>query len=482
MQLFSNNADASLNGAIASDTTTIVLKVGEGSKFPSPAAGDYFLVTIFDRLGTTELNHEIVKCTSRVGDVLTVTRAQEGTSAKNFPNGACVELRVTAGTLNNKVEKVEGKSLSTEDFTTAEKSKLGGIASGATANSSDAFLKNRANHTGTQAIETIEGLDSVLGTKVSDAPSDGKTYGRKDAAWVEVVSGGGAIAGPRNWYVSQHTTSSTFVVPAGVSVIRPYAFGAGADGTEVNSGGGGGCAYGNVAVTPGATVTLSIAAGVAKVTYGGVDLLIANPASGETGGTASKHASVTNGGAYSGGAGTASLGGASSGSPLGAGVAGNALGGSGWGGSGFGGGGGGAGAAGADGFGGSGLPAPSTDPLLGPLTGAPGGSANNNASVAAYGGAGSIGSGGGIGSGLSGFGGAGGFGGGGGAGAGFGGGAGNEATGGAGGFGGGGGGALSSGATAIGGAGGFGGGGGGGGGAGGGVDGAGGAAVIRIYY
>ena len=98
MQLFSNNADASLNGAIASDTTTIVLKDGEGSKFPSPVAGDYFLVTIFDRLGTTELNHEIVKCTSRLGDVLTVTRAQEGTSAKNFPNGACVELRVTAGT------------------------------------------------------------------------------------------------------------------------------------------------------------------------------------------------------------------------------------------------------------------------------------------------------------------------------------------------------------------------------------------------
>lgn len=186
MQLFSNNADASLNGAIASDTTAIVLKEGEGSKFPSPAAGDYFLVTIFDRLGTTELNHEIVKCTSRVGDALTVTRAQEGTSAKNFPNGACVELRVTAGTLNNKVEKVEGKSLSTEDFTTDEKTKLGGIASGATANSSDAFLKNRANHTGTQTIQTIEGLDSALETKLSAPVADGKAYAYKDDAWVEV--------------------------------------------------------------------------------------------------------------------------------------------------------------------------------------------------------------------------------------------------------------------------------------------------------
>ena len=84
MQLFANNADSSLNGAIASDTLVLTLKAGEGSKFPSPSNGDYFLVTLFQRVGTTELNHEIVKCTSRVGDNLTVVRAQEGTPAKTF--------------------------------------------------------------------------------------------------------------------------------------------------------------------------------------------------------------------------------------------------------------------------------------------------------------------------------------------------------------------------------------------------------------
>jgi hypothetical protein len=54
-----------------------------------------------------------------------------------------------------KVDKVTGKQLSTEDYSTAEKSKLAGIAAGATANSSDATLLNRANHTGTQAPSTI---------------------------------------------------------------------------------------------------------------------------------------------------------------------------------------------------------------------------------------------------------------------------------------------------------------------------------------
>ena len=101
MQLFANNADSSLNGAIAPGTLALTLKAGEGSKFPSPSNGDYFLATLFQRVGTTELSHEIVKCTSRVGDNLTVVRAQEGTTAKAFNSGDLVELRFTKGTAEN---------------------------------------------------------------------------------------------------------------------------------------------------------------------------------------------------------------------------------------------------------------------------------------------------------------------------------------------------------------------------------------------
>jgi len=46
----------------------------------------------------------------------------------------------------------------------AAKTKLDGVASGATANSSDAILLARANHTGTQAVETITGLARVATT------------------------------------------------------------------------------------------------------------------------------------------------------------------------------------------------------------------------------------------------------------------------------------------------------------------------------
>ena len=102
MQLFTNNADSALNGAIDTVTTSITVKTGEGSKFPSPTGGDYFLVTLFQKVGAAEVNHEIVKCTSRSTDVLTVVRAQEGTTAKAFGNANPIELRVTAGTLISK--------------------------------------------------------------------------------------------------------------------------------------------------------------------------------------------------------------------------------------------------------------------------------------------------------------------------------------------------------------------------------------------
>lgn len=43
-----------------------------------------------------------------------------------------------------------------------ERDKLTGIAQGATANSSDSALLNRTNHTGTQPISSIEGLEDAL--------------------------------------------------------------------------------------------------------------------------------------------------------------------------------------------------------------------------------------------------------------------------------------------------------------------------------
>ena len=55
-------------------------------------------------------------------------------------------------------------------MTAAERTKLAGIATDATKNQTDTYLRSRANHTGTQAISTVTALQSELDARpVSDA-------------------------------------------------------------------------------------------------------------------------------------------------------------------------------------------------------------------------------------------------------------------------------------------------------------------------
>lgn len=105
-QLFANNAASELASAVTSGAVSLTLKTGGGAKFPTPSGGDFFLVTLYQKVGQDEINHEIVKCTARAGDVLTVVRAQEGTTARAFSVDDPVELRLTAGSMSAKQDGV----------------------------------------------------------------------------------------------------------------------------------------------------------------------------------------------------------------------------------------------------------------------------------------------------------------------------------------------------------------------------------------
>jgi hypothetical protein len=126
-----------------------------------------------------------------------------------------------------------------------------------------------------------------------------------------------------------------------------YAVGAGSNAIQAENsqwnknsiaGSGGGFAFGDLAVTAGQTVTITISGGNVTVSYAGVTRFTANKGTSPSwdndnytvtvgpGGTASIHASVTNGGAYLGGNSASfagAYGGASAGSPAGNGAAAN---------------------------------------------------------------------------------------------------------------------------------------------------------------
>jgi hypothetical protein len=120
MQLFSNNVVTTLNGAITAIATSI--PVTDGGAMPSPTGGNFFLVTLSD--GT---NVEIVKCTARSTNTLTLVRAQEGTTGFAFADLDAVELRATAGTFSGVAQLA-----STQTFTKAQRGSITALTDGAT--------------------------------------------------------------------------------------------------------------------------------------------------------------------------------------------------------------------------------------------------------------------------------------------------------------------------------------------------------------
>ena len=105
---FDNNASATLSVEAAGGTpgpedTEIVLQAGEGALFPpvTTVSGDFFYCTMEDTSG----NIEITKCTDVDTDTLTVARGQENTSSLTFAVGSKVELRTTAATFAEFIQR-----------------------------------------------------------------------------------------------------------------------------------------------------------------------------------------------------------------------------------------------------------------------------------------------------------------------------------------------------------------------------------------
>lgn len=94
--VLTNNAVSTFAAGIGTGDTQIVVPAGEGALFPSLSAGQFFPLTAVKDDGS----REIMRCTARSGDTLTVSRAQEGTTALAFNSGEIVELRLTAGVID----------------------------------------------------------------------------------------------------------------------------------------------------------------------------------------------------------------------------------------------------------------------------------------------------------------------------------------------------------------------------------------------
>jgi len=103
--LFANNAQTNIASGLSPTATVITLSPATGALFPSPTSGQEFYATITDV--ATETIHEIVLCTARSGDSLTVVRGVDGTTATTWTAGSIFAMLVTAGTQQRFVQHDE---------------------------------------------------------------------------------------------------------------------------------------------------------------------------------------------------------------------------------------------------------------------------------------------------------------------------------------------------------------------------------------
>lgn len=197
--LFANNATSRLRIDTPAGSATVTVPSGEGGKFPSPVAPDFFMATIDDRR-TGQV--EIVKCTGRSGDVIQVVRGQEGTTAQDFVLGALFSNRITAGTLANFMDaaaQIAGYTKTEADakFVDATGDTVTGTlllpAAAPTADAQaahkgyvDTQILTRAASVHTHVIADVTGLQGALDGKVPQAPLDSKPYARLNLGWTDI--------------------------------------------------------------------------------------------------------------------------------------------------------------------------------------------------------------------------------------------------------------------------------------------------------
>jgi hypothetical protein len=114
-RIWKNNAYSTFASAINTTDTTITVASGEGARFPVAGSGATFALTLQDASN----NIEIVLCTTHTSgaDTFTVTRAQEGTTARSWSIGDVIELRLTASALQEMVTLTGTQTLTNKTLT-----------------------------------------------------------------------------------------------------------------------------------------------------------------------------------------------------------------------------------------------------------------------------------------------------------------------------------------------------------------------------
>lgn len=210
-----NNAFGALNAGISNSDTIIVLQAGQGARFPTLGAGDYFYATLID----TSNNLEIVKVTARATDTLTVVRAQDGTTARAYNVNDRFELRPTAALFNEKADADDvTASLATKV------NKAGDTMTGNLVTTSEQLAIVRS--TGNMARLTLQNTNrnwSVSNYGSQFTPNGNFAIADETAGAVRfAIDTAGRVTMPNQPAFIAGYTSQNFSQSAGVAIMPPF--------------------------------------------------------------------------------------------------------------------------------------------------------------------------------------------------------------------------------------------------------------------
>ena len=242
-----NNAFGTISAGINTSATTVTVDSGQGARFPTLGSGDYFYATLID----TSNNLEVIKVTARSTDSMTVTRAQDNTTARAFAIGDRIELRPTAALFTDTANidlNVPAQSSHSGKFLTTDGTNVSWGDAG-----------NFAGLTDT----TVATSDP---TATTNPPASGHFYVNKSSGEVFVCTS--ATTDDNVWMnVGEGTGNVRKVLAVEVMLVA-----GGGGGGEDNGGGGGGGAVAttssNINYSFGTSTSVTIGAGGAGGTGG----------------------------------------------------------------------------------------------------------------------------------------------------------------------------------------------------------------------
>ena len=189
-----NNANSTLASGINSVDVTLTVATGDGDKFPASGVFPVSIWGINYPDPSFDPNAEIVWCTGRTDDALTIVRNKEGTVGASHSVGANVALNITAGIFDDSTYGIDA-NITADIATHAALTATHGISGAIVGTTDSQILTNKTIDVDSNTVSNIENDNIKAAAGIVESKSTFAATGGHVHDGTASVTGGTKIAG-----------------------------------------------------------------------------------------------------------------------------------------------------------------------------------------------------------------------------------------------------------------------------------------------